>query len=229
MWFLVLPQKASSTGGGLSLLGTVVEELSGGAFGHDFPAPYHMTTPQLVLNTLKKYRRELGFNDRENLILETKFASLTSIVERRRSFKLGVGSFPSLPIAFDIDYSRMVRVAIEFGPRTRMLYIPTGYLSRLYTFLDGNDDKIAPGSGVDIDKELIVDQLLLTDEYSITFESQSRFNSDFEAKIRSVNTLYGGRVAFSLNRETRRQVLVKVKDGSEYLIAFKTIDWDDLD
>jgi len=235
MWFLIIPQEANSNGGGASLLGSVVNEISGELFpggrgltilGRDFPDPSRLTTPQLLLKAIESRRKELKLADDEEIVAEVKFPDLNIVFERSDALKSGVDNFPSLPLSLSVDYSRMEKISIQFGANTRKLFIPTGYLSRLKDFVGGDDRKIA--TDINIDKETIVHQILLTDRYSVIFESVSAFDSDFEANANLVNTLNAGKVSVDLEQSTKRQVTVTVNDGNEYLIALKVIDWDDL-
>lgn len=235
MWFLIVPQEAQSTGGGASLLGSVVNEISGDLFpggsgiqivGRDFPEPNHLTTPQLLLKTIEAQRKALNLADNEQVVAEVKYPDLNVVFERSDTFKSGVGNFPSLPISLSINYSRLEQISIQFGANTRKLFIPTGYLSRLKNFVDGDDRKIT--TDIRIDKETIIHQILLTDCYSVTFTSTSAFDSNFETAVNLANTLNASRIAFDLDKKSRRQVTVAVNDGNEYLIALKSIDWDDL-
>ncbi len=232
MWFLIAPQEADATGGGTSLLGSVVNELSGGFFpgrggiiGRDFPEPHHLTTPRLILNAIESRRQDLNFKPDEPIVLEMKFPKLNLVFEKKTVSKSGIGNFPSLPVTFNIDYSRLEKLFIQFGDNTRKLYIPTGYLTRLKNAVDGDDAQLS--TDVNIDKETIVHQILLTDRYSLTFESTSAFDSNFEAAVNLANTLNAGNVSFELEQATRRQVTVNVNDGKDYLIALRDIDWDD--
>ncbi|WP_088892429.1 hypothetical protein [Leptolyngbya ohadii] len=235
MWFLIIPQEADSSGGGASLLGSVVNEISGNLFpdgigfkivGRDFPEPNHLTTPQLLLKAIESNRKAMGIADNEQIVAEVKYPDLSVVFERSDLLKSGVGNFPSLPVSLSVDYSRMEKISIQFGANTRKLFIPTGYLSQLKNFVDGDDSKIT--TSISIDKETIVHQILLTDRYSITFESISAFDTNFEAAMNLANTLNTGRVAFNLEQTAKKQVTVSVNDGNEYLIALKDIDWDDL-
>jgi hypothetical protein len=232
MWFLIIPQEADSSGGGISLLGSVVNEVSGGLFpsgggiiGKDFPEPNHLTTPQILLKEIENHRKELGLLNDELIIQEIKLPNLKVDFEKTDSLKSGAGNFPSIPVAFSIDYSRMEKASIEFGGNTRKLLIPTGYLSKLKNFFNGDDKKIT--SDISIDKETIIHQILLTDQYTIVFESSSDFNTNFESSLEVANTINSGKVSFELEKTTKRQVSVTVNDGKEYLIALKDIDWDD--
>jgi hypothetical protein len=232
MWFLIVPQEADSVGGGESLLGSVVNEIGGslfpgggGIFGKDYPEPHHLTTPRLILKTIEAHRQDLGIADGELIVQEVQYPGLSISVDKRRVLKAGVGGFPSLPAALSVDYSRMINISVEFGANTRKKYIPTGYLSSLKHFLNGDDRKIA--TNINIDKETIIHQILLTDEYSVTFESTSAFDTNFEAALEQVNRLSGGKISFDLDISTKRRVVVKVEGDRDYLIALKDIDWDD--
>ena len=224
MWFLIVPQEADSNGGGASLLGSVVDEIHREPFGTNFPVPEHFTTPQLILKTLRNHRDDIGLTN-ETLVKEVKFSSLSINIKKEDTLKSGVGGFPSLPVSFSIDYSKMVSISIQFGPNNRKKLIPPGFLGKLKDFFDGDDNKIDP-SGI-IDKETIVHQILLTDQYSVTFESESVFDSEVEIAIQTANLLNAGKIDFSLDLSTRKKISVSVNDGREYLIAIKDIDWDD--
>lgn len=235
MWFLIIPQEANSSGGGASLLGSVVNEISGkllpggrglNLVGRDFPEPNHLTTPQLLLKAIESQRQALEIADDEPIVAEVKYPDLSVVFERSDALKSGVGNFPSLPISFSVDYSRVERISIQFGANTRKLFIPTGYLSRLKNSVDGDDSKIT--TDISIDKETIVHQILLTDRYSITFESVSAFDANFEAAVRVANTLNAGRLVFDLEQTAKKQITITVDNGREYLIALKDIDWGDL-
>lgn len=230
MWFLIVPQEANVSGGGESLLGSVVNEIggslfpsSGGIFGQDYPEPHHLTTPRLILKAIEAHRLDLSIGKDEPIVQEINFSGLSISANRRKTLKAGVGGFPSLPTALSIDYSRMVNISIEFGANTRKRYIPTGYFSSLKNFLDGDDREIS--TSVNIDKETIINQILLTDEYSVTFESESKFDTNFEAAIEQVHLLSSGKITYVF--ENTKRVTVKVQDGQDYLIAMKNIDWDD--
>lgn len=231
MWFLIVPQEANSSGGGESLLGSVVNEIGGslfpqggGIFGKDYPEPNHLTTPRLILKTLEAHRQELGIADDELVVQEVEYPGLSINVDKRHAIKAGVGGFPSLPASVSIDYSRMVNISIEFGANTRKKYIPAGYLSSLKNFFNGEDRRIA--TNINISKETIIHQILLADEYSVVFESTTAFDSNFEAAINQVSILSGGKISFNLDIATKKRVVVKVQ-GKDYLIALKDIDWDD--
>lgn len=233
MWFLTIPQEAGSSGGGKSLLGSVVNEHEGtifgptGIIGKDFPEPNHVTTPQIIFKAIEANRNKLDIAPGEPIVQEIKYPGLTVEVERKRTIKIGVANFPSLPVSFSIDYSRMNKIIIEFGSNTRKLFIPTAFLTRLKDLYGGDDSKVPGSAGVNIDKETIVHQLLLTDQYSIVFESTEEFKPQFEAAINTASILYTPKIKFELDKSTKKRVTVTVQTGKEYLIALKDIDWGD--
>lgn len=229
LWFLIIPQESDASGGGASLLGSVVKELNGdllglGIFGKDFPEPNHLTQPQLILKALESHRVELKLKD-QKLIQEIKYPHLAAEFEKKKVLKTGISDFPGLPISFSIDYSLMEKISIKFGENTRKLFIPAGYLSRLKNFVGGDDSLLS--SDINIDKEMIVHQILLTDQYKITFNSEKVFNPEFQTSINVANTINAGKVSFNIDQTSKSSLTVDVHDGKEYLIAIKNIDWDD--
>jgi hypothetical protein len=227
MWFLIALQDANSSGGGVSLLGSVVNEISGFPLGSNYPEPFHLTTPQLILDFMEANRAAIGFPPGQKLIQEQTFASLSIQVDKRRTLKAGVDNFPGVPASLSVDYSRMSKITIDFGSNTRRLFIPVGYLSQLKSFCGGDDTKI-PSPGVNIDKETIVHQLLLSDQYSVTFESTDEFDATVQAAINQQNTTAAGKVSFAIDTSTKKKIIATVSGGGEYLLAIKDIDWDDL-
>lgn len=232
MWFLVIPHKANDTAGGGSLIGSVVRDhddpLLGptGILGKNYPEPNHLTTPQIILKAIEVNRDALEIPNANPIILENTFPSgLTVEVEKKNSSKFGVANFPSLPISFSIDYSRMGKVTMKFGQGTVKRIIPAAYLSRLKIFYGGDDSKVPGSTGVDISKETIVHQLLLTKQYSVTFESVQAFQSQTDIAIAQANAV---NVGIKFARSASNKIVVEVDDGNEYLIALNDIDWDKL-
>ena len=230
MWFLIAPQEADDGGGGSSLLGSIVDDRDGGLFNRNFPRPEKFDEPQLVLKAIEAQRKNLGIANDESIVSEVNFPDLNITVQKGDKVKSGSGGFPGLPelgASLEIDYARMQNISIQFGKNTRKLLIPLGFLRRLKESVAGDDTKIL--SNGSIDRETIVHQILLTDQYSVTFESTETFDAKFEAKVQAVNAVSIGRAAFELEKSTRKQITVTVNDGKEYLIALEDIDWDNLD
>lgn len=229
MWFLIVPQEADASGGGASLLGSIVDDRDGGILNRSFPRPEKFDEPQLILKAIEARRKELGISDDEPIVSKVDFSDLNITIQKSDKVKSGIDGFPGLPnlgASLDIDYSRMKNISIQFGKNTRKLLIPLGFLKRLKESVDGDDKKILPNGS--IDKETIVHQILLTDQYSVTFESIETFSSDFEARVQAANTVNVGRAKFEVERSTGRKVTVSVNDGKEYLIALEDIDWSNL-
>jgi hypothetical protein len=97
----------------------------------------------------------------------------------------------------------------------------------LKKFFKGDGTQVDPASAINIDKETIIHQILLTDEYSVVFESVEEFDSHFEASVNQANFRNVGKIQFDLDPTTKKRVVVKVNNGKDYLIALKAIDWDD--
>ncbi len=180
MWFLIVPQEADTSGGGTNLLGSIVDERDGGLLNKNYPCPEQFDQPQLILKALEERRHEMSIGPNEPLVSEVKFPNLNITVQKSDKVKSGVDGFPGLPnfgLAFDIDYSRMQSISIQFGKNTRKLLIPVGFLARLKESVGGDDRKLLPNGS--IDRETIIYQLLLTDQYSVTFESTQAFDTKF--------------------------------------------------
>jgi hypothetical protein len=97
----------------------------------------------------------------------------------------------------------------------------------LLKFSKGDDRKVDPASSISIDKETIIHQILLTDEYSIAFESIEEFDGRVDASVQQANLTNTGKIKFELDQTTRKRIVANVDDGKEYLVALKSIDWDD--
>jgi hypothetical protein len=233
MWFLKIPQEADQSGGGESLLGSVVNELRGrllspdGLIGKDFPEPNHLSTPLLLLKSIEAHRKDLGMADGELLVQAIDYSRQSTEVSKKNTLKIGIGDFPGIPASFSVDYSRAARIIVTFGSNTRLKYIPTDYLGRLKKFFKGDDRKVDPASSISIDKETIIHQILLTDEYSIAFESVEEFDDRVDALVQQANLTNTGKIKFELDQTTRKRIVANVDDGKEYLVALKSIDWDD--
>jgi len=236
MWFLILPVSADSTAGGANLLGSVVhdnEDKFGGPtglIGKNYPEPTQLTTPQIILKAIEANRNALNIPSGTSIVLEKRFSPTLQIeVEKKKTLKIDIGNFPSLPIFFGIDYSRMKKVTMEFGAGTRQLIIPTAFLSGLYNLFDGDDSKVPGSVNIDISKETIVHQILLAKDYSVTFESLEEFKSQVVVNIDTINQKNLGKIELKLDTSTKKKIVAQVKGGDEYLIALNDIDWDQLE
>lgn len=230
MWF-PLALKSLKDENDESLLGSVVQQL-GSVFlfvGSHYPAPYHMTTPNLILRRLNELRQEIGLQNgdeivtREHLVVPGQTLKIT----KKTAVKGDIGPFPAIPasVNFDIDYSRMESVTISFGDNTEIRYIAVDYLARLYKYLNGDANQIDPGIAVEIDENYIVDQVLIAREFDVQFESQAEFSMSIDAKIDQANAEAGGGVLFS--KTTERTITARIQGEKSYLVGFSISDWDD--
>lgn len=229
MWFPLVLQRANSQGAGEKLLGSVVEENWYGLFNSlSYPSPFLMTTPQVILNALTDKQDILGLP--KDVVAESDLSVPSYSMERKEVFEGGFSLFPALPASFklSIDYTAMRRITVEFGEATKFKYIPTDYIVRLYQYLNGDDRKIDPMIGVSIAENYIVDQVLLSDQFSIVFDSESNFSSDLEAKLQFQNILPENEGKVSVRMENQQRIVAQIQNGPAYLIALKVIEWEDL-
>lgn len=228
MWFPLAMHRADEQGMGGKYLGSVVEENWNGLFNSSsYPSPNLMAAPQLVLQALIEKREILGLQ--EEIVLESDLKVPSYSMEKKNVFGGGLRLFPGLPASFNlsVDYAAMKRITVEFGGNTRFRYIPTDPLLRLYKHLDGNDKQIDPKIGISIAENYIVDQVLLSDQYSVIFESESSFDGEIESKLQFQNALLENKGKVTVQMENRQRIVAQVQDGSPYLIAFKVIEWED--
>jgi len=84
----------------------------------------------------------------------------------------------------------------------------------------------APDVAISIEKNLLVDEVLLAKNFKYSFESKEAFGEDFQAKIKYAGVGAGAEIKFNLVNDHTLEA--QIADGKEYLIAFKTISWGDL-
>ncbi|NJR38554.1 MAG: hypothetical protein HC781_06510 [Leptolyngbyaceae cyanobacterium CSU_1_4] len=235
MWFLILPRNADSPAGGRSLIGSVARDHQDrflgatGLFGKNFPEPNILGDAQIILNAIEINRAALGIKPEVEIIREETFPPNFQIeVDKNNALKIDVANFPSLPVSFSIDFSRMSKVTLEFGSGTVKRMMRTDFLSLLKNFLDGDDSKVPNSAGINISKETIVHQILLAKQYSVTFESLVEFKTQTDVAIAKANRDNAGKIMFALDTSTRKKITVQVDDDTEYLIALNDIDWDSL-
>jgi hypothetical protein len=230
VWMLKLPREASSAANGADLLGSVVEE-GGRGWGFlevNYPIPYHMSATQLVLNRLKAEAAALGL-DPNKLVDQQKIAGATITLTKSNGLDLKViSSFPGLPVQLEltVDLESTSRVTISFGPGSRIEYVPTEHLARLAKKLNYDSSKIDPNVAIDISDNLIVDQIVVAKDYTLEFALNKKLDVGFDAEARASNADIGAK--FAVRKTSATAFKVAVKDGVDYLVGLKTIDWDDL-
>jgi len=235
MWILKMLQEASGSGGGLSMLGSVVQEASerGGFLGlgvSHYPVPMLMSQPRIVTRALAGVRPELGLKPDDPIILiqGLTIANQSIMVDRKDAFTTGVGPLPSLPatLGLDVDYGKMLSATINFGARAELRYIPLGYLGGLYRHVNGTATAVDP-TGV-LENNYVVDSVLLTTDVEVSFTSAERFTADFNAKLAALGSIPAPNLKVSYRQRDDQTVVAKVTGERVWLSALSVSEWHDL-
>jgi len=235
MWILKMLQDVSGSGGGLSMLGSVVQEASerGGFLGlavSHYPIPMLMSQPGIVTRALAGIRPELGLAPDDPIVLvqALTIANQTIMINRKDAFATGVGPLPALPATFglDVDYGKMVSATINFGTTAELRYIPLGYLGGLYRHVNGTATAVDP-TGV-LEDNYVVDSVLLTHDVEVSFTSAERFTGDFDAKLTALGSIPAGNLKVIYRRMDDRTIVAKVRGEKAWLAAFSVSEWHDL-
>jgi hypothetical protein len=228
MYFRKVFVEATSASGE-PLLGSVVKETYDWSNVAFFPEPFQLTTPRLILTAIDA-RREALFIPPGPIVLVDSLAAYTGsiTIDSKVSFQAGIDSLPNIPVTagVTVDYGKMKSFTFDLGPNAQLKYVPTDYMSRLYRFVGGDSKLIDPHVAVRIDKNLIVDAVLIAKNFEYVFESSENLGADLKAKIDQANAQVGVEVSLTMVDETK--IAAQIKDGKDYLIAFKTIEWHDL-
>ena len=229
--FLRVLQEAGSSGGGESLLGSVVQEAQDrvlGIFpGKSYPIPMHMSAPRSVHDALEANRQALGISGPIVLEVELAASQQTVHVEKRSVYQASVAPFPALPanLGLDIDYARMRNVELSFAEGTLLKYIPLGYFGRLYAHVEGEQRRVV-SSGV-LERNNVVDAVLLARSFEVLFESEEAFDREFDAKLDALRGAPSAEVRYEKREE--RRVVARVASQRPYLVALHGRDWDAFD
>jgi hypothetical protein len=220
-------QLADSSGGGKALLGSVVKE-NKESFHKDYPVPLTLFTPRVLIKELTARKDELGIDGEITVQQEIAAGHEKMKIEKNDSFSLGLGPFPSIPVnaKFQIDYAKMKSIDITYGNGTFYEYIPQGYMSLLYEALGGEPTpKI--GGGL-LKKNSYISLLWLAKEWSVTFESTSKFDVGVDAQLSAYNEddAVGGKVKISRSDEFHLEA--KVSGDTYYLVGLMSTRWSTL-
>ena len=218
IWFLKVPRDANVSAAGRDLLGSVVEEKNV-FLGKDYPIPFHLTEPKLLLDKLAHNKSDVGLGDVTLTKKEsTAGVQLTFNKESGLDFE-ATASLPGVPFKIDLnlDYGRVYKVELSFGDGSEIEYIPTDFLSRLARYYDGDDSKVDPNLAIDISDNLIVDQIVIAKDYSLSLHSDRKFETGLEVGVEAVNENLGGKIKASINSEY--SLKIDVTDGKEYLVG----------
>jgi hypothetical protein len=228
--FLTVPQQASSPGGGYRLLGSLVERRGG---LRRYPVPELLDGPGGILDAIVARRERLGLAGQELTPSKVLAGSSRELhVEKRHLTDAGIDSVPMVParLSLGLDFSRVKRTSLEFGEGTRVAYIPRGYLHKLYHAVDGKSEALEP-TGL-LKKHMVVQAVLLTRSFRMTFSSDSTFESDFEAAISAKNRVSeeretGLKVQYEVVRSRELSAVVSSED--EYLVGLRAVRWRQFD
>lgn len=149
-------------------------------------------------------------------------------VNRKDVFSAGVGPLPSLPATFgiDVDYDKMINASIAFGTTAQLKYIPVGYLGGLYRHVNGTGTAVDP-TGV-LEKNYVVDSVLLTADIEVSFTSAEDFSGDFNAKVTALGSIPAINAKVTYQKKDNRTIVAKVAGTAPYLVAFGVTEWHDL-
>jgi hypothetical protein len=213
MYFLKILQEASASGGGESLLGSVVQSLDDywlidiWPFASDYPAPLQMSTPQSVLTFMKTHATAIFTPPPTQIVVDIPVAASaqTNTFDRKDVYSIGAGPFPSLPLtlAIDVDYSKLDEITVSYGAGAVLKYIPMGFYGALYKFVAGDFSKV--DTNVNIKDNFVVDSVLLANNFSVTFKSREAFGADFQTKLSQFQNIpsIGASVKYSCLVPTR--------------------------
>jgi len=224
MWLLKAPHRAMI--GDTGFLGAVVEEICPFApWQKNYPVPYHLTTPQLILHSLESRKDDLKIS--HDLVQKKQLAGASFSLTKSTGLSVEASSnVPGMPVSgsLSIDYSNTVKMTYSLEDGGREEYLRTGDLVRLAEAVDGDSDLIDTHDPTDIDDALIVDAVLLAKKYSVTFHQEKKIKANLEIEVEN----YGkGKVTFT--RLSDYSFKLTFSGDQDYMIGFKTIDWDDLD
>lgn len=218
----------ADTSAGADLVGSIVDR-AGPIWGR-YPVPFHMTKPQALLGALQTHRGALSIAPDDPIVQKTELSGLSQSVSIKHAhiFQTDLSALPNIPLEaqFLVDYERITGCTFNFQAGARVEYIPTDYLSRLHRWCDGNYRVAMPDIAVKVDREYIVDQVLIAKNVSMQFSSKEKFDTSIEAKVKEINASVGGKAKFGLTSDTT--LSVSVLDNIEYLVGLKVIDWDSL-
>lgn len=228
IWMLKLPRLADNVSSGRNLLGSLVEERDI-FLGTSYPLPYPMTTPEIFLIRLNQLRNQLNFTATDEFIFKQEVSGTTISLSRNVNLNTeGSGTFPGVPftLGLSVDLESITNVDIVLAQGAEIHFIPTEFMSRLARYFKGDDEK-AFNLGVNVADQLFVDLIVLAKNYSLIYKQSKTFAPSFEAEISDANAKLGGKL--NLTKKTDYSFEVKLMNDQNYLIGFKTIDWDDLD
>jgi hypothetical protein len=227
VFFLKQLQESDSSGGGSNLLGSMVQWIDT-LVHQDYAIPLCMSGPRALIKELEKRKDSLEISGDVTLQIKVGVSSETVKLEKKASFDIGVGPFPIIPLnmSLDVDYSRMKSITVKFGAGTYSEYIPVGYLANLYAAVTGKPP--ASIGGELLKKNAFVNQIVLANKYSVTFESTDSFSTGVETKLKTYNSLPEINGKVKVEKKTERTLTAEVDSPIYYVVALTTSRWDRL-
>ena len=212
---LRVPRSAAGDKGAGNLLGSLVEE-DDGLFGSS-PIPIHAHVAQSVLKAMIK----LGTYTESDFINRTELAGVTTTLDKKKQLKAnGSGEIPGSPVAagFALDYTKVKSIDVTLGAGSVGLNIGEALLEECYQALKANEAAYPkPFFGKDL---MLVDQVVLVSNLSITVHAEGSFDAGFNAKVQSAGAVGGG---VSFHSESESSYSMKLEGDVPYLFALSAI------
>jgi len=221
LFFLRVPQVADEGSAPARLLGSMVREGDGGLFGNsEYPIPENSFILGAVLASAQKVL-DLPITD---LVNEIDLAGFTQALKVDKSVAAnGEATFPGAPMSAGIGISykrvRSIEVAFEAGARKRL--IPRDLLIEAYRAMAKASGNF-PAVFFDNDR-MVVDQVLLVREMTITVTSDADFSASFNAKAEETNAL---NVGVTYTRKSSRSYAMSLDGSRDHLFGVGAVEAD---
>lgn len=223
--FLMVPQEAPEGSAPRKLLGSFVDEIDHGPIflkTKSSPSLNHAWQPGFFLTLAGKLEQLNGVE----LVQEAGLAKFSQ--EYKIETKAGLNAkaaFPGAPLSagVEVDYSRLRRATVTFGPGSKKIYIPRNVALTAYEQFAEASNRHHP---ILFDPDvMLINQILLVRDLTVDVESKSSFGADFEAKATKVSDTQAG---ISFSRTGERKYAIQVNDGKDYLFGVGAIEANEL-
>ena len=220
----LLNELIEADAGGEALLGAVVQE-NKSSFHKDYPVPILVSEANIIVKKLTQWKAELNITseivEKQNIAAGNKNIK----VEKQNSFQLGLGPFPNIPLSskFQLDYSRVSKIDIAYGPGTLYKYIRKGDMMKLYSKLNGRPD--ADMTGKFLEKNAYISLIQLARNWKVTFESTKTFDAGVDTQIKLFNkdSAVGNKV--KLKKTTSTKIEADVSGDVYYVVGLMSTRW----
>jgi len=222
VYVLKAPPRADSSGGGENFLGAVLERLV--TDGDRFPVPRFFTDPpRVVYDALANMTTIVKpIEDVQTL------AGFSSTIDRQSGLKVSLGfdEVPNIPLKLGVklDMSRVLSVTATFTDPV-VEYIRLGRLQRLFTFLDGDADRLWKH----LDREYICDTVVLVSKYAVTVQQEGDISAELEASLEAAVAGVKGGLTIAYSRTDKNSFSLTIDAASPYLYALGVRRWTEID